>query len=74
MKPKFIQTSVHDRDGRPVPATLIQCGRCKGITFNVFTIKGHHGEHSHLQCARCSTTYCDGACRHDPGVNPGPDN
>jgi len=51
--------TVHDGDGRAVPADLLICAHCGGEVFAIYAVEG---KHQHLQCVECGGTFCDGTC------------
>ncbi len=56
---KFVEGKAISRlNGEQRAAQLATCDKCDGTTFKVFDIDGH----SHLECATCGTSYCDGSC------------
>lgn len=53
--------TVTDKDGVTVPANLAYCPHCPAHNndrFFAYMI----GDHLHLQCVRCGTSFCDGSC------------
>jgi hypothetical protein len=58
---------IHSRRGLPHSrkATLVVCAECGHKAFLHYVLEGT--DHHHLQCASCTTTYCDGGCEaaHD---------
>lgn len=57
------QVLVMDRDGTPALARIAECGECRGTEFLLLVITGRDGgEHQHVQCRNCGTSYGDNTC------------
>lgn len=58
-----------DGSGARHQAELMVCEECDAHEFLVFSLHTAAGEHAHLQCARCSTSYCNGKCTDSPAAS-----
>lgn len=50
---------VKDGQGNTVDAAKAVCPKCQHDQFLILVIKTHN----HLQCAKCSESFCQGGCK-----------
>ena len=53
--------TVTDNKGVVKDALLVICPKCEHNTFSIIVIDLHN----HLQCMRCSESFCQGGCHHE---------
>jgi hypothetical protein len=64
MKHRPITVTAGNGSNQTAEADLIECSNCGSDAFHMFQLKT--GNHPHIQCVDCETTFCCGDCERKP--------